>query len=162
MELSLLDLGEPELGLQSGRWFGPVVLPDRQEGRLEPALISPFLDLRGLWGDNDERQQPSAIIQAIPGGHCQTVSLVVWDGSARTQELRGTPASAVLRGLLTSLEPTRLEFKPYPDVSALDPLQEPFGSVANWRFVVVVDAVGVHVLDFLPRQRKAAADGGAG
>jgi hypothetical protein len=84
------------------------------------------------------------------------------DGSARTQELRGTPASAVLRGLLTSLEPTRLEFKPYPDVSALDPLQEPFGSVANWRFVVVVDAVGVHVLDFLPRQRKAAADGGAG
>lgn len=162
MEVSLLDLGEPELGLQSGRWFGPVVLPDRQEGRLEPALISPFLDLRGLWGDNDERQQPSAIIQAIPGGHCQTVSLVVWDGSARTQELRGTPASAVLRGLLTSLEPTRLEFKPYPDVSALDPLQEPFGSVANWRFVVVVDAVGVHVLDFLPRQRKAAADGGAG
>ena len=33
------------------------------------------------------------------------------------------------------------------------------GCVANWRFVVVVDAVGVHVLDFLPRQRKAAADG---
>ena len=119
-------------------------------------MLSPVLDLRGLWGDNDVRQQPSAIIQAIPRGLCRTASLEVWDGSARTQELRSTPASSVLRRLLNSSEPTRLEFKPQPDVDI------ELGCVANWRFVVVVDAVGVHVLDFLPRQRKAAADGGAG
>ena len=158
MEVSLLDLEGDLLEGDRGKgsWKGPVVLPDRQGGRLEPALLSPVLDLRGLWGDNDVRQQPSAIIQAIPRGLCRTASLEVWDGSARTQELRSTPASSVLRRLLNSSEPTRLEFKPQPDVDI------ELGCVANWRFVVVVDAVGVHVLDFLPRQRKAAADGGAG
>ena len=161
LEVSLLDLegdlleGDPG----KGSWKGPVVLPDRQGGRLEPALLSPVLDLRGLWGDNDVRQQPSAIIQAIPSGKEPWASLEVWDGSARTQELRSTPASSVLRRLLNSSEPTRLDFMPQPDGVDVD---IELGCVANWRFVVVVDAVGVHVLDFLPRQRKAAADGGAG
>ena len=84
-----------------------------------------------------------------------------WDGSARTQELRSTPASSLLRGLLNSSEPTRLEFQPqliHPASEHVHPEDE-LGCVANWRFVVVVDAVGMHVLDFLPRQRKAAADG---
>ena len=168
MEVSLLDLeGEPLEGGGRGEacWKGPVAFPERQGvvhvERLEPALLSPVLDLRGLWGDSDVREQPSAIIQAIRGNLCRTVSLEVWDGSARTQELRSTPASSLLRGLLNSSEPTRLEFQPqliHPASEHVHPEDE-LGCVANWRFVVVVDAVGVHVLDFLPRQRKAAADG---
>ena len=158
----LLDLAGSR-GLDTdGLWLGPVVLPERHGGRLEPALSSPILDFRGLWGDDDDRQQPSAIIEAIPGNLSQTVSLAVWDGGEQTQELRGTPASAVLRGLLTSTEPTPLEFHPHPDGFGVNTELDPLGCVANWRFVVVVDAVGVHVLDFLPRQRKAAADCGAG
>jgi len=176
LDVYLLDLTGSR-GLDTdGLWLGPVVFPGRsvvhgleatgwspdEATGLEPTLISPILDLRGLWGDDDDRQQPSAIIQAIPGNRSQTVSLAVWDGGEQTQELRGTPASAVLRGLLTSTEPTPLEFKPHPDGFGVNTELDPLGCVANWRFVVVVDAVGVHVLDFLPRQRKAAADCGAG
>ena len=162
LDVYLLDLAGSRGADADGLWLGPMVLPERQGGRLEPTLISPILDFRGLWGDDDDRQQPSAIIQAIPGNLSQTVSLAVWDGGAQTQELRGTPASAVLRGLLASTEPTPLEFKPHPDGFGVNTELDPLGCVANWRFVVVVDAVGVHVLDFLPRQRKAAADCGAG
>ena len=97
------------------------------------------------------REGPERPVQAAPAA----------DGSARPQELRSTPASSLLRGLLNSSEPTRLEFQPqliHPASEHVHPEDE-LGCVANWRFVVVVDAVGVHVLDFLPRQRKAAADG---
>ena len=109
---------------------------------------------QGLWGDDDERQQPSAILQyvveTLPSLLQNEVKLVVWDGGARNEWVRGTPASAALRGL-SSAEEEPLRFR--------RALGDALGCVANWRFVVVVDAEGVHMLDFLPRRYKAAADG---
>ena len=68
--------------------------------------------------------------------------------------LRGWPANKELRGLSGDSDaPIIFRFHRHASASCLQ-------STASWRFVVVLDALGVHILDFLlPRalQRRRGA-----
>ena len=129
---------------------------------------SGLIDLRGEWaplGGGGFEVRPSALLQL----HSDEWPLMVWDGSGgELTEVRSTPASAMLRELSLPNRPeyTSLSFvkhhSPEMEQVLADDGQdvEPLSCVSNWRFVVVVDARGVHVLDWLPRAHKTTADGG--
>ena len=164
LAVHLLDLS-PAAGL----WLGPAVFPAGEcaptrepisrgwepisRGSWEPIIGAPILDLRGLCGGGDERHRPSVLLQGRHEDTYSETSLAIWDGGERAVELCSTPACAALRGLLASREPAVLLFEQPPGEDTS------LGCAANWRFVVAIDAVGVHVLDFLPTKYKAAADG---
>lgn len=134
---------------------------------------SGLIDLRGEWGRVDGgggfEVRPSALLQL----HSDE-PLLVWNGGTATphdesslKEVRSTPASAMLRELSLPQRPkaSALHFVNHHSMEMEQLLADdgqdidPLSCVSNWRFVVVVDARGVHILDWLPRAHKAAADG---
>ena len=77
-----------------------------------------------------------------------------WDGRADCARVRAWPASAELRALHEGGGPSPLHFARREPAGAYGaPLaQALMQSASTWRFSVIADDRGVHVLDWLPRQ----------
>ena len=75
------------------------------------------------------------------------------------RRLLGLPANAELRKLEGGAEPRVLWFRP-PRGNVGEP-RPPMESAASWRWLVLLDASGVHILDFLPPKKGRRGGGWA-